>query len=372
MTTAWIEGQPVSSGEAIREAASVLSASRLPLVTGYFDDISALREAARVAGASGGVLDHMDLASVAPLIEALRENGMIRVSPGEMRRRADRVLVIGSDPFAGSEAVFEQIFSVYPDLGANTKGGPREIMLLGADAPGRFSEAKGNVRTIACPADELGDAVGIVRAALGGKPFEDGPFEEGAARALAGWLKDAGFAAIVFDASELDSIAIEGIAGLVADLNGETRCSALPLTAGSGYGAAEAAIWTTGFPLRTAFGRGDPEHDMALNEGGRLLASGEADAQLVLSYDDGALHDTGVPTVLLSTAEEPAGDGARVVFRIGRPGIDHAMVHHEPRFGSFVSKAAEHSGMTTNAADILSAIADQLGKAQHSNDEARA
>ncbi|MER0238886.1 hypothetical protein [Fulvimarina sp. MAC8] len=372
MTTAWIDGQPVSSGEAIREAVRLLSTSRLPLVTGRFDDISALREAARVAGFSGGVLDHLDLDKVAPLIEALRDNGIIRVSPGEMRRRADRVLVVGADPFAKSEAVFEQIFSVDPDLGAKTKGEPREIVLLGPDGPGRFSEAKGNVRTIACPSDDLGDAIGILRAALGGKPFNDGPFEEGAARALAGWLKDAGFAAIVFDAGELDAIAIEGVAGLVSDLNAETRASALPLAAGSAYGAAEGAIWSTGFPLRTAFGRGDPEQDMALNDGGQLLASGESDARLVLTYDDGALDAADVPTVLLSPAEEPAGEGAHVVFKIGRPGVDHPMVHHEPRFGSFVSKPAEHSGMATNAADILSAIADQLGKVHHSNDEARA
>ncbi|MEN3792132.1 hypothetical protein [Fulvimarina sp. MAC3] len=372
MTTAWVEGQPVSSGEAIREAVKLLSTSRLPLVTGRFDDISALREAARVAGACGGVLDHQDLDKVAPLIEALRDNGIIRVSPGEMRRRADRVLVIGADPFAGSETVFEQIFSVEPDLGARTKGEPREIVLLGPNAPGRFSEARGNVRTIACPSDDLGDAVGILRAALGGKPFNDGPFEEGAARALAGWLKDAGFAAIAFAAGDLDAIAIESVAGLVADLNSETRASALPLTAGSAYGAAEGALWTSGFPLRTAFGRVDPEHDMTLNEGFRLVSSGESDGRLVLVYDDSAFDAADVPTVLLSPADEPTGKGAKVVFKIGRPGIDHGMVHHEPRFGSFVSKPAEHSGMATNAADILSAIADQLGKTHPSNDEVRA
>ncbi|EAU41478.1 formylmethanofuran dehydrogenase [Fulvimarina pelagi HTCC2506] len=372
MTTAWIDGQPVSSGEAIREAAKLLSMSRLPLVTGRFDDISALREAARVAGFSGGVLDHSDLGRVAPLIEALRDNGIIRISPGEVRRRADRVLVVGADPFAGSEAVFEQIFAVDPDLGAKAKGGQREIVLLGPDEPGRFSEVKGHVRTVGCPADQLGDAIGVLRAGLGGKPFGDGPFEEGAARALAGWLKDAAFAAIVFDATELDAISIESVAGLVSDLNAETRASALPLTAGSVYGAAEGAIWVTGFPLRTAFGRGDPEHDMMLNDGAWLISSGESDARIMLSYDETALDVADVPTILLSTAEEPAGEGARVIFKIGRPGVDHPMVHHEPRFGSFVSTPAEHHGMATNAADILSAIADQLGKAHHSNDEARA
>ena len=88
MTTAWIDGQPVSTGEAVREAAKLLSSSRYPLVWGSFDDASALREGARLASFSGGVIDHRDLPEIVPLIEALRDNGMIRVSPGEARRRA--------------------------------------------------------------------------------------------------------------------------------------------------------------------------------------------------------------------------------------------------------------------------------------------
>ncbi|MDY8108095.1 hypothetical protein U0C82_02890 [Fulvimarina sp. 2208YS6-2-32] len=377
MTTAWIEGRPVSTGEAIREAVTLLSECRLPLVTGALDDMSALREAARLAGLARGVLDHQGLAPAVPLIEALRDNGIIRIAPAELRRRADRVLVIGRDAFAAEPALFEQIFSVDPDLGAGAKGGLREIVLLGPDGPGRFAAARGSVRTVPCGIGDLGDAVGILRAALAGRPFGNGPFEEGAARALAGWLQHAGFAAIVFDAGELDAIAIEMVAGLVSDLNAGTRASALPLLSGGALGAAEGALWTTGFPLRTAFGRGGPAHDMVLNDGARLVSAGEADCRVLVTHGEAAGGDqapdrSGVPTILLSSAETPNGAGARIAFHVGRPGIDHASVVHEPRFGSFVTRQAEHSGMAVNAADILSAIADLLGERSSSNDEARA
>ena len=365
LSTQWIDGRPVSTAEAVRAAAEHLAASRWPVLTGDFDDISAIRAAIRLAASTGGVVDHQGLEAIRPAIEAIRDAGIVMGAPAEIRRRADRVLVIGPDPFEDQDALFEQIFSAEPDIGARTKGKIREIVWPGTSKPQRFEKAIGEARAISCPLDQLADAVGIIRAALAGRRFADGPFEPGAARALAGWLADAGFAAVVFKADAFDAIGFEQMAGLVSDLNVKTRATALPVFAGSAFGSAQAATWATGFPMRVSFGREAPDHDMALFEADRLVRSGETDAVLFVSAgESGAGVSSNAATILLSVDAPPAGSGAKIAFRIGRPGVDHDRVAIEPRFGSFVSQAASaaHSDAPPSAAAILSMIADHLAE----------
>ncbi|WP_139798422.1 hypothetical protein [Fulvimarina manganoxydans] len=365
MSTQWIDGRPVSTAEAVRAAAEHLAASRLPVLTGDFNDISAIRAGLRVAALAGGVVDHEGLEAIRPAIEAIRDAGIVMGAPAEIRRRADRVLVIGPDPFEGQDALFEQIFAVAPDIGARTKGKTREIVWLGASEPQRFAKASGEARSIGCPAAELTEAVGIVRAALAGRRFADGPFEPGGARALAGWLVDAGFGAVVFKADAFDAIGFEEIAGLVSDLNARTRATALPVFAGSAFGSAQAATWATGFPMRVSFGRGAPDHDMELFKADRLIGSGEAEAVLLVAAGEGrAGVSSDAATILLSTEEPPAGSSVKVAFRIGRPGVDHDQVALEPRFGSFVAHAASapDPDAPSSAALILSMIADHLAE----------
>ena len=141
LSTQWIDGRPVSTAEAVRAAAEHLAASRLPVLTGDFNDISAIRAGLRVAALAGGVVDHEGLEAIRPAIEAIRDAGIVMGAPAEIRRRADRVLAIGPDPFEDQDALFEQIFAPAPDIGARTKGKAREIVWLGAPEPQRFAWA---------------------------------------------------------------------------------------------------------------------------------------------------------------------------------------------------------------------------------------
>ena len=72
--------------------------------------------------------------------------------------------------------------------------------------------------------------------------------------------------------------------GLILDLNKTTRFSSLPLgAADDAAGVVQASGWSTGFPVRTSFGRGFPEHDTWRFDADRLVESGEADAALWIS-----------------------------------------------------------------------------------------
>ena len=48
-------------------------------------------------------------------------------------------------------------------------------------------------------------------------------------------------------------------------------------------GVVQTSGWMTGFPVRTSFGRGFPEHDTWRFDATRLIESGEADAALWIS-----------------------------------------------------------------------------------------
>ena len=65
----------------------------------------------------------------------------------------------------------------------------------------------------------------------------------------------------------------------------------------------------TGFPPRTGFGRGYPEHDPWRFEASRLVDSGEADAALWISAFDGekpAWSRADIPLVTLAPAQARA------------------------------------------------------------------
>ena len=56
---------------------------------------------------------------------------------------------------------------------------------------------------------------------------------------------------------------------------------------GGASGVVQVGGWMTGFPPRTGFGRGYPEHDPWRFDARRLVDSGEADAALWISAYDG-------------------------------------------------------------------------------------
>ncbi len=101
---------------------------------------------------------------------------------------------------------------------------------------------------------------------------------------LAAQLKAAHFGVVVWSAELLDKLTIEMIHGLVVDLNQKTRFSTLPLGPGmNALGVVQTSGWMTGFPIRTGFGRGYPEHDTWRFDANRMIEAGEADAALWIS-----------------------------------------------------------------------------------------
>ena len=134
--------------------------------------------------------------------------------------------------------------------------------------------------------------------------------------ALAADLRAARFGVAVWSAAELDTLTIEMLCGLVADLNADDPLSAVSRLAAARQCARRAAGLRLDDRLSHAhgFGRGFPEHDPWRFDAARLVESGEADCALWISaYRAAAPAWTRpVPMIALTGAgREISADAAR-------------------------------------------------------------
>ena len=185
------------------------------------------------------------------------------------------------------------------------------------------------------------------------------------AEVVVGWIDPAQNFNAVWSAAELDALTVEMLCGLVKDLNAKTRFSGLPLAAGdNALGALQACGWMTGFPMRTGFGRGYPEHDPWRFDAARLVETGEADCVLWISAYSAAAPSwkRAVPMIALTGQDVNFPRPPRVRIEVGRPGIDHDAVEHLAATGTLApvtaTKPSELPTVAHTIAQIASAVPD--------------
>ncbi len=357
MSRAWIDGKPVARDAASAEAAKLLGASRLPLVAGLATDVAGARAAVALAERLGGVVDHLDSDSLITGVTVLAESGTFQTTASEARIRADFFLLIGAAPASAPPGFLDFLF------GASQPNAGRRVVWL---CPGRARAVfpdRVDVQRIGGDPGELPILLGALRACIGGRPVGATRPSARTLDALAGDLKAARFGVALWSASGLDALTIEMLCGLVNDLNGATRFTGLPLPSGdNGPGVLEVCGWMSGFPVRTGFGRGYPEHDPWRFDGRRLVDSGEADCVLWISAYRAAAPDWAqdVPTIALARSGTHFRAVPRVHFEVGGPGIDHDSVEHIATTGMLGAVAASRPGEAPSVADVVAEIAAAL------------
>ena len=341
---------------AVAEAARLLARSTLPVIAGHIDDAAAASAAFRLAKAIGGVVDHAAAEASLRDHAILSQTGCMLVSPGEARQRADTFLLVGDRPLRAWPALPDFLLAEGPTHISDV--GPKRVLLaFCGKQPGPWQSAVEVVWRQADP-DKLPTLLGALRARIAGRPIAASLSGEDIDR-LAATLKAARFGVALWCAGELDAMALEMLTGLIKDLNAETRWSGVSVVEDGGAAAATLVSgWTTGFPLRTAFGRGYPEHDPWRFDARRLVQSGEADAIVwIAAPGEAAPAWLGeIPTVELST--QPRRSEA-ICIAAGVSGLDHDAVVYDQRTGTLVRHiAAEPSGIPNVAAvlDRLTAL----------------
>jgi len=356
MADAWIDGRAVALRAAAGEAAKLLKASRLPVVAGLGTDVDGARAAIGLAAQIGGVIDHSHSRTLLRDLDVARESGMMVTTPDEAGLHADTLLMVGP----GLEAAWPELDALLrrrpaPEV---ANGFRRRIFRL---CPGSKAQQSDEI-TLGRGQKDLPGLLAALRAAVAGRPCRK-LREQAAIARLATELRAARFGVAVWSAAELDALMIEMLCGLVDDLNETTRFSGLPLPAGdNAAGVLEICGWMSGFPMRTGFTRGSPEHDPWRFEAGRLVESGEADCVLWISAYRSAGPDwaRNLPTIALTGAEAKFCRRPRVHIAVGMPGIDHDATEQFAPTGTLVRRLAKRASRAISVAHAIGEIASAL------------
>jgi formylmethanofuran dehydrogenase subunit B len=331
---------PESLNDAVERGAGLLAAARFPVIAGLGTDIAGVVAALKLAEKIGAAVDHDASESALRLADVLRTTGLMFVTPAEARASADTFLLVGDRPMAIWPEIETYVLGA-PSSGSAPGARPRILSIGGEDSPARFA---------------------ALRARVNGRPISEAvSLDE--ADALARMLRSAKYGVAVFAPEELDTLAIEMLAGLVKDLNASTRWSCLPVSESrTAEGAMMATAWMTGVPLRSAFVNGRWEHDPWRYDSRRLFASGEADAAIyICCYGDPPpdwLPD--IPALLLvNTSKKPLRRSA-IRITIGQPGRDHDAVLYDRVTAGLMHQRASAPNGAPSVASILNRIRARL------------
>ena len=362
MSEAWVNGKAATLQEAVASAAALLRTSRAPLIAGMGADMAGTRAAILLAEKLGAAFDHMHAGHVLADLAALRSAGAMLTTPNEVRLRADTVLLIGAKA-AGYAELARLLSPPHPAL--SQREGPRKIFALTSGGKKILAPAAFDIHHHVTSGAALTAVVSALHCAVRGKPFGPAPFPTDTIMALAACLREAKFGACLWSADEFegDPMLPFMLMDLVTALNDTTRFSAVPLTPpGNGAGVAQTAAWMTGFPMRTSFARGYPEHDPWRFDAARLAQAGEADAALWISAYQDAAPDWAdkVPLVALTGAQTRLSAPPRVRISVGKPGRDHDGVDLSAETATFAPFAASAPSGLPSVAQILTMIDAEL------------
>jgi formylmethanofuran dehydrogenase subunit B len=350
MAVAWIGNRETLVERAVEHAAALLGSSRCPVFT-FDTDIHGTRAAIALAERVGAAYDHVDGAALARETALFTDKGAMTIAPGEARRRADMVVIVGDMPET-CHGLLTDLAGSAPDLSGKNA---REFFLVGTSraTPSLLNGAK--VTRLSAGKEGLPATLAALRAQCIGRKVSTpvSKFDDFAAA-----LASAKFPAFLFSGRSSDALALEMLQGLVADLNRKARASSLHLPASeSGWGSTLASVWMTGFAPRTSFARGFPEFDPWRFDIERMIAEGEADLHLTISMGKSgpASRKKGLPLIVLAKVPKPVADAA-VTIAIGEPGRDHDAVSWSTRTGTINAVKASAASGLPSAASVIAAI----------------
>jgi len=361
MSNATLDGKSISSEDAYEQAAKILQAANFPLVAGLGADVAGAQAAILLAERLRGAFDHLASRDSLADLEVVRSAGIFVTTPNEARVRADLVLLVGSGLTGYWPAIFERLALDKETVhGGKTK---RRVIWVGP----RRGEAKiegVEVETIPATEAELPGVLAALRARVGGRPTALSAAAAKKLDAAAEALKSARFGVAVWAAAGLDSLMVEMLQGMITELNGTTRFTGVPIGGRSGAtGVLQTSAWMTGFPPRTGFGRGYPEHDAWRFEARRLVESGEADAALWISAYDGEpppWEDADIPVVTLGP---PGAATKRGLFiAVGKPGENYDAVEFAQETSSMVLRRAKAPAELPSVAEAIAAISARFSE----------
>lgn len=302
---ATVDGVPATIEDAVIRAASILSASRSPLILGLTrTTLETQRLAVAIADRIGATIDPLGAADSLPRWRAVQRVGMVSATLGEVKNRADVIVFWGVDPVATHPRHLER-YSGEPVgrfVPEGRKG--RTIVAVDSETTATAEVADSFVRV---DRNRQAEALATLRMlARGIEPDAVDP----ALGELAATMRRARYGAFFFGPSLARSSEIEEALKLVRDLNATTRFVAISMGGPGNPTGAEAVLsWQAGSPRAVDFAVGFPRFlpDEATAE--LRLSRGETDAALVVADDpaeflspDALAYLRTIPTIAIAPA----------------------------------------------------------------------
>lgn len=364
-----IDGNPVSMDTACRKAARLLARAKRPLYGGLATDVAGMRAAVRLAERTDGILDHAHSATMQAQLRLLRERGWLATTLGELRHRADLLVLLGTNALSAHPRFFERIRTRTTAPASRTQPLP-ELVTIGRDLP-LPGYAAWHIDVPPGSLGELAHALTLRIAGHATRTRRIGGVAMQVLDRLARKLARARYTVLAWEPARLTSgtqadLQIHAFCDLVEQLNHGSRAVGLALGGAHGAHTAQAvSTWLSGHPLRIGFQGGLVQADPIRFDWRRVLAGGEADVLVWISAFDGSLLPApellpadSLPLILLARADRPPPPTAKVYIPIGTPGIEHpghlcrldGMVAHYARGG--LRRGIRHPA----AAEVLSGI----------------
>jgi formylmethanofuran dehydrogenase subunit B len=366
-----VGGKEVDLAKAIKEAAKLISKAPLPLYGGLATDVEGMRAVMALAERSGGIVDHALSEMQYRNFKVLQSVGWVTSTLTETRNRADLIIIAGCDIHELHPRFFETIVS--PPASMFDVTAPKRTVVFigkGLDQSGAKGSRIGDVISLPCKIEQVGELVGVLRARLRGFRIESVKLDGVTLAdidALADKCTQAKYGVVVWAPPSLDfpqaELTVDQITGLAKDLNQTTRFVGLALGGAEGaVTAAAVCTWISGYPLRVSYASAAPDYDPYRWAIGRMLADGEGDLLVWIASISPSLAPpaTELPAIILGTPGIELPKSTAVFIPVGTPGVDHA--GRLVRVDGVVSLPLKDLGRAPlpPVADVLAAIEAQL------------
>lgn len=329
-----VDGKNVSLEEAVATAAKLIRESRLPIFGGLGTDVEGMRATMALAERGGGVVDHALSDALYRNVRVMQSSGWLTTSLTEARNRADLFIIAGSDIDKTNPRFFERVVCNEASMFSDSPP-KRTVIFLGEGLDQSAVKGKriGEVLTIPCKTDRIGEVLDAMRAIQKGATITDdtiGGLPRATVEDLFARCKAASYGVIIWNPAFFDfpggDLTVQAICEFVKESNATSRFAGLSLGGNEGSpSASSVCAWQSGYPLRVSFANGKPEYDAERYDAARMLAAKEGDLLVWLASfgDDLVPPDTDIPTVVLGTPGLKLNRKPKVFIPVGTPGIDH-------------------------------------------------
>jgi formylmethanofuran dehydrogenase subunit B len=360
-TVARIDGREADFAEAVEASAAILGEARRPLVCGLGQtDCESQRAAVALAEAIGAVID-----PAGPPVEgaggaASQAVGLSTATFGELRDRAELVVVWRADPVISHPRL-------RPRLRRDRSGRAADRSLVVVDTQ-RTATAEEADEFIELPPGLDFETLWAMRALVREVPLD----RDLAARLpldalgqLADRFRACRYGAVLHGpAGYLNALAL---LALVRDLARITHVVALPLRHdGNARGAEDVLAWQTGYPAAVSFARGHPRARPGEFSAAGVLERGETDAALIVGFDalghlpaPAADHLRRIPMIVVDPRATETAAAARVAFATAAGGVQREGTAHRMD-GVPVTLRAPLASERVGDEEVLAAIAARI------------